>query len=161
MSHITELEAETADQSIKDLSVLRRAAERCGLEFREGQTTFHSWATDNGGQLQGDYPLPEGRTAADVGKCKHAMGIPAAEHHENQHDNYEIGVVESKKFPGTYSLMYDFWGGALEKRVGKGCEDLMMFCQMEAARAAAEEQGYTYTEEKLSDGTYAATVEMS
>jgi hypothetical protein len=160
MSHITELDADKADQAIKDLHVLKKAAERCGLEFRENQTTFHSWATDHGGQLVGDHPLPEGRTADDVGRCQHAMGIPTAQQGGDL-DKYEIGVVESNKYPGTYSLLYDFFGGALERHVGDKCEDLMMFYQMEAARAAAEEQGYTYNEEKLEDGTYTATVEIN
>ncbi len=148
MSHITELEADTADLAIKDLNILKKAAERCGLEFRENQTTFHSWTSDRGSQ--------------SPNICKHALGLPAvAGKAKENFDRYEIGVVDSKKFPGTFSLEYDPYGGALDKHVGENCEDLMMFYQMEAARAAAEEQGYTYIEEKLEDGTYTATVEIN
>ena len=161
MSHVTEHEADSADQAIKDLFIFKKAAERCGLEFREGQNTFHTWANDHGGRLVGDWPLPEGRTAEDVGKCLHAVGIPAGERSGSDYDKYEIGIVESNKFPGTYSLLYDFYGGSLEKRVGKKCEDLLMFYQMEAAKQAAEEQGHIYSETQLEDGTYTARVELS
>lgn len=148
MSHITELEADTADQAVKDLSILKKAAERCGLEFRENQATFHSWTSGRGGQ--------------EPNKCKHALGLAAADGtNKLSFDRYEIGIVDSEKFPGTFSLKYDPYGGALDKHVGKQCETLMMFYQMEAAKAAAEEQGYTYTEEQLADGTYVATVEIS
>jgi hypothetical protein len=153
MSHVIEQEPDNADQAIRDLFVLKKACERCGLEFREGQTTFHNWATDHG-KLVGDWPLPEGRTSEDVGKCTHAIGIPVNQQAgAGAYANYEIGVVESQKFPGTYSLMYDFWGGTLEGKVGKRCENLLMYYQVEAAKLAAQESGHEWVEESLPDGT--------
>jgi len=159
MSHVVETEPDGPDQGIRDLYVLKKAAERCGLVFNEGQTHFRTWADDHNGRLVGDWPLPEGRTLDDVGKCAHALSLPNAA--KSGVDSYEIGVVESKKHPGTYSLMYDFWRGALEKKAGNWCEDLLMYYQMEAAKLAAEEQDHTYVEEQLADGTFVARVEVN
>ena len=43
MSHITQIK-EASD--IKNLTALARAATRCGLEFRQGQTKFKGWYVD-------------------------------------------------------------------------------------------------------------------
>ena len=104
MSHIVTLELE-----INDLSALEKAAENLGCELVRGQKTY-KWY----GESVGDYPLPEGMTAGDLGKCDHAIRV------KGNPDAYEIGVVESKTKRGAYSLAYDFWndGYGLMQKVG-------------------------------------------
>lgn len=52
------------------------------------------------GQHVGDYPIPEGMTKEQLGKCSHVIRLPGCD--------YEIGVV---KLPnGKWTLAYDFWG---------------------------------------------------
>jgi hypothetical protein len=160
MSHVTLKEADTADQQITNIDALEAAAVRCGMELRRGKTRFTNWATDHG-RLVGDYPPPQGYTSGDMAKgdCLHAIGIPGGTKQNLSH--YEIGVVESKKFPGTYSLMYDFFGGAIDKLAGKGLENLHMMYHAEAARAEAKKQGYHYKEVKLDDGTLQIEMDMT
>lgn len=109
MSHVTVIDIE-----IKDLAALRKACADLGLEFREGQTTF-KWY----GRQMGDYPIPDGYTKADMGKCEHAIGIP------NNKDAYEVGVVKNRK-TGGWHLMWDFFAGGkgLQAAVGNNCGKL-------------------------------------
>lgn len=90
MSHVTAIKVE-----IDKLEDLKKAVEAMGGIWREGQRTY-KWY----GRHVGDYPMPEGFTEADLGKCDHAIGLPGV--------NYEVGVV--KKANGKYTLLYDFYG---------------------------------------------------
>jgi hypothetical protein len=90
MSHITSINI-----NITDLSALKAAITEFGAEWREGQQTY-TWF----GRSVGDYPLPEGFTQEDLGKCEHAIRLPGCE--------YEIGVVRKKDGTG-FTLLYDFW----------------------------------------------------
>lgn len=138
MSHVVEIESDDQDQQITNLLALKRAAERCGLEFREGQQNFYMY----------------GRQRPP---CAHAIAIPAGQQNKD-FDKYEIGVVESTKHPGTCSLRYDPYGGSLNQRAGKGLEDLLMFYQMECVRMKAQQAGDQYVEQRQDDGTYIARV---
>jgi len=162
MSHVTSFEPDEKDQQIRDLPALARAAERCGLEFREGQTSFHTWATDHG-RLVGDWPVPQGYTQADIvgGQCLHAMGIPGKKGVRGT-EGYEIGIVESKKNPGTYSMLFDFFSSSLSSKVSSGAKDakgnvkpdkLHMFYQIEAARTVAKAKGFSFQEIPQPDGS--------
>lgn len=162
MSHVMLYEADTADQQIKDIAALARAAQRCGLEFREDQTHFRTWATDHG-KLVGDWATPVGWTEAEVkaGHCLHAIGIPGMKGKTGT-QGYEIGVVPSKKYEGTYSLVCDWYGGALSSRVSSGARDtqrnpkmdkLQMFYQIEAARGVAVSRGMTIVEQQEENGS--------
>lgn len=154
MSHITLKEAETRDQQVTDLAAFERACKRCGLEFRRGQTTYRTWKT-HAGRLVGDWPLPQGYTADEIGTCEHAAAIPG------DAAAYEIGLVPSRKYPGTYSLIYDFFGGRIDAVAGKGLSKLQMYYQMESARSAAAARGDVYKEIPLPNGAYRVEVDTT
>ena len=100
MSHVSKIEMEI--QSLHDLKL---ACKDMGLTFVKNQKTY-AWY----GRWVGDYPLPEGKTVEDLGKCDHAIQVPGCE--------YEIGVI--KKPEGGYELVWDFWrSGGLENVLGK------------------------------------------
>jgi len=153
MSHVVIKEGETADQQIVDLAALKSAASGVGMEFRKGQTSFHTWASDHGGRLVGDYPVPEGYDATEIaaGDCIHAIGLPG-QSGKSGTNAYEVGVVKSKKFPGTYSLLYDFWGGAIDRVAGIGLEKLRMHYTAHAVKNKHEAEGDTVLMEELPNG---------
>jgi len=104
VSHVAKVELK-----ILDLKALKTAAESLGLEFVEGQETYRWY-----GRSVGDYPLPEGLTSADLGKCNHAIRIPG------NPSAYEIGVRQNADGKG-YTLLWDFWQGGygLQTAIGK------------------------------------------
>lgn len=176
MSHVTLREADTADQQISDIKALRAACDRIGLEFREGQNTFRTWASDHG-RLVGDWPLPAGfKNIQELNAAtKHAIGIPGKKGMTGS-EGYEIGLIESKKFPGTFSMAYDFYGGRLDslattdearKRRDKdsskdrGLDKLTMYYQAEAARNKAKGLGYQYKEKIAADGSIDVEIDMT
>lgn len=136
MSHVAKIKVE-----IKDLHALRAAAESLGLRFNLHQKTY-KWY----GSSVGDYPLPEGFTAADLGKCNHAISIPG------NSTAYEIGVVERN---GKFTLLWDFWQGGygLVERVGKDGQKLIQAYARQVAIKQARAQGMTVTETTREDGT--------
>lgn len=93
MSHIEDVDVLIED---KDLETLAEVLATFGATLKRGQTHY-AWF----GTSVGDYPLPKGFTAADLGHCDHAIKLPSAK--------YEIGVVRRKDGNG-YTLLYDFWG---------------------------------------------------
>jgi hypothetical protein len=122
MSHITEREPDSEDQALTNLTALTRAAERCGLELVADKQTFTMY---QGEQVD----------------CLHTFRIPLAEQ-RNDNDKYEVGVVASKKFKDAYSLQCDFYGRALEPRVGSRFDTILMRYQQECVRIQLEEQGF-------------------
>lgn len=118
MSHVT-----TQKAAIRDIEALRRAAKRCGLVFRENQQTYRWY-----GRSVGDYPIPDGYTEADLGRCAHAIGLPSGQ-------GYEIGVTPSRTVEGAYDLLYDFYNGGfgLMAKAGQGCGDLLSWYTAEVA----------------------------
>ena len=122
---------------VKSLDALKLACARLGLEFREGQTTY-AWF----GSFMGDAPLPEGFTKEDLGKSDHAIHCPGA--------SYEVGVVFRD---GVYKLLWDSWGqGGLEQALGADCSKLRQAYGVEAAKLAAQQQGFGVWEEALDGG---------
>jgi hypothetical protein len=65
-SHVAKVKCD-----IRDLEALDAAARRCGLILKRGQKHYRWY-----GRSVGDTPLPEGYTAAMLGKCDHALAIP-------------------------------------------------------------------------------------
>jgi hypothetical protein len=110
MSHVTLI-----DLHIKDLDALKTAAKMLGLEFVENQKTF-KWY----GRSVGDYPMPTGFTAADMGRCDHAIRIPG------NAGAYEVGVVRRRDGKPGYALMWDFWNGGygLRDKIGNNGDKL-------------------------------------
>ena len=142
MSHV-----ETARVSVVDLKALKAACTRLGVEFVEGKKTYNFY-----GRHVGDYPLPAGFTAAEMGKCEHAIKVPGV--------HYEIGVAPSKNGKG-YTLLYDFYGSGsnaahdgekLLKKFGQGLTKLVDAYSIEALKAQARAKGYMTQESVLSNG---------
>jgi hypothetical protein len=132
MSHVAKIELE-----ITDLDALKAACQRLGLEFRCGQVVY-AWY----GEYMADYPLPEGLTAKDLGKCDHAIRVPGA--------SYEIGVLKRN---GKYHLLWDFWSeGGLQCILGKNAGRLRQAYAIERTRREALRKGYRITESKTQNG---------
>jgi len=118
MSHVVSLELK-----IKDLDCLFRAAQELGMEVRLNQKRYRWY-----GRHVGDYPIPEGFTTEDMGKCDHALAVagdPLA---------YECGVV---RVEDGYQLLYDFWGShgrSLEGVMGPGGQHLVQGYAEQVAR---------------------------
>lgn len=128
MSHVVKLDVE-----IKDLVALKAAAKLIGMEFMEGQKTYRWW-----GHSVGDYPLPEGFTAKDLGKCDHALSIP------NNNTAYEVGVVQRRDGKPGYHLLWDFYGGGkgLVEKVGKDGNKLKQSYAEIVAANALKKKGF-------------------
>jgi len=126
MSHVVKVGIE-----VRDLEALRKAAENLGLEFREGKTTY-KWY----GHWVGDYPLPEGITQDQLGKCDHALGV------KDKPGAYEVGVVEQAD--GSYTLLWDFYnhGFGLQEMVGDGCSKLIEEYTVAKAQVECERLGW-------------------
>jgi len=143
MSHIAQVAVE-----IKSLEALKVAAARCGLEFREGKQTYNWY-----GRSVGDYPLPMGFTASELGKCEHAIGIPGC-HATGRYEPYELGVVRRRDGGEGYTLLWDFWDGGhgLEALVGQDACKLRQAYAIEAAKLECP-AGFSFFETVLADGT--------
>lgn len=130
MSHISTIELE-----VRDLEALKRAAQALGLEFVAGQRTYRWY-----GRHIGDYPLPQGFTKEDLGKCDHAIRIPGNDR------AYEIGVVRRRDGRPGYVLLWDFWSGGfgLQEKVGENANRLKQAYACEAAKAAALRAGHRF-----------------
>ena len=124
MSHVSTIELE-----INDLEALKKACVSLGFEFRENQKEY-AWY----GRHMGDYPIPEGMTKEDLGKCQHAIRVPGAK--------YEVGVISGQK-PGTHQLIWDFWGsGGLVPKIGKRAEVLKRaYAEHRVRRAVSRQRG--------------------
>lgn len=138
MSHVT-----TIDLEVKDLNALERAANVLGLELVRDQRTYKWW-----GQSVGDYPLPEGFTENDLGKCEHALRV------KDNDQAYEIGITTRRDGKPGYQLLWDFYGGGygLQAKVG---EDGKLLKQSYAAEVAAKHlrlQGYRVSQTLEGDG---------
>jgi hypothetical protein len=134
MSHVDLMKCE-----VKSLTALAKAVERLGGELRENQKTFKWFGTS-----VGDYPIPTGYSAKDMGHCEHALHFPQCQ--------YEVGVVPDKKKEGQWELMADFWGaGGLSKVIGEKGWMLNQAIVMEQSQEAARMRGKLYEEIKMDD----------
>lgn len=134
MSHVATIKIE-----INDLVALVAACRRIGCTLVMDQRNY-AWY----GRHVGDYPLPQGFAASDLGHCEHAIKVPGAD--------YEIGVVTRRDGRPGYTLIWDFWGGQLERQLGPGAQKLIQAYGIEAATRAARRQGYHVTEVKQPNG---------
>ena len=132
MSHISKIELE-----IRDLEALKEACKCLGFNFMTNQK-YYIWY----GKWVGNQPLPEGISEEDLGKCDHAIQIPAAV--------FEIGVVRRGN---GYILLWDSWiGGGLQKHIGKDAEILKQTYAVESVKREARKKGYRLTEKKMKHG---------
>lgn len=118
-----------------DLEVIQELCRRMGWTFVEGKKTY-AWY----GYSVGDYPIPEGFTEADLGKCDHAIQIPGC--------SYEVGLVQG--VDGGYNVIADFWReGGLDQVLGKHGELFQRDYNWQKDVMAAEEKGYDWQEVEI------------
>lgn len=135
MSHVSDIKLK-----VMNLDLLRQAAEKLGLIMRSQET--YRWY----GRHVGDYPLPEGFTKEDLGKCTYALSVPGND------EAFEVGVVARPD--GSYTLLWDFWNGGfgLEEAIGKDGEKLIEEYEALVFKQVAIEQGYEVSETVDSNG---------
>ena len=110
ISHVATINVE-----IKSLDDLESAARSLGLELVRGQQTYRWY-----GKSVGDYPLPVGFTAEELGRCDHAIRVPLSVTGADR--CYEIGVVKRRDGKPGYQLLWDFFdGGRCQFAVGDCC----------------------------------------
>ena len=132
MSHIAKIELE-----IRDLQSLKDACKKLGFHFMENQKHYRWY-----GKWVGNQPLPDGISEDDLGKCNHAIHIPAAV--------FEIGIV---KKDNSYQLLWDSWiGGGLQKAIGKDAGVLKQTYAIESVKRAARKKGYRLIEKRMKKG---------
>ena len=132
MSHVTQIRT----VPIKDLNALEAAVAQLGGTLNRTKKTYNWY-----GRSVGDYPLPKGMTAADLGKCECAAQFPGL--------NYEVGFQTAKGEEGLFPL-FDFYGSSkgghdgklLEGIIGSGAGKLMQAYSTQAAINAAGVAGY-------------------
>ena len=133
MSHVAVIKAE-----IKSLKSIKSACKRLGLTFIENQKTY-KWY----GNHVGDYPIPEGMSINDMGKCIHAIKIPNAK--------YEVGIIKDPMNKKNYKLVWDFWDSNLPKYLGKDAWRLTQAYEIEHAKYTAKLQGKIVKEKVMND----------
>ena len=116
MSHLAKIELE-----INDLTALKKACQRMGLEFRETQKTFR-WFGDN--------PAP----------CDHTISIPG------DSSSYEIGVIKNGK---SFELQCDFWNRTLKSKIGENGGLFKQAYALEKAKLEAIKKGYSVREHRM------------
>jgi hypothetical protein len=78
---------------IKDIDALRTAVAAMGCTMVAKKT--YTWY----GHHVGDFPMPKGMTADQLGRCEYAIQVPGARN--------EVGVVKTKE---GFTLAWDFYG---------------------------------------------------
>jgi hypothetical protein len=139
LSHVA-----TIDLAVTDLDALEAAANKLGLEMIRGQKTYRWW-----GHSVGDYPLPAGFTANELGKCESALRV------KNNPGAYEIGIVGRRDGEPGVVLLWDFYSGGygLQEKVGEGACKLQQEYAVEVAKKYWLGQGWQVTEDRKEDGT--------
>ena len=119
MSHISRIEIE-----IRDLSVLKEACNRLGIEFNPEQKSF--------------------RWYGGAKECEGSIRVPEA--------NYEIGLVkEGNRYS---LLWDSFATGGLEARLGKGAGKLKQAYAVARVHLEAKLRGYRLRESKTQNGVH-------
>ena len=128
MSHVVK-----CDLEIRDLKALASAAKLLGMELRENQKTYRYW-----GHGVGDFPLPEGFTPKDLGKCDHALSVI------DKPDAYEVGVCNRRDGRQGFTLLWDFYAGGkgLMEKIGKDGNKLKQSYAEIVAANALKKKGF-------------------
>ncbi len=133
MSHVSTIEME-----INDLSALIKACQSMGFEFMENQKTYIWYGKLVTPDL---YPLPEGMTENDLGKCDHAIRILGAK--------YEIGII---KRSNKYMLLADFWDRSLKRAIGEDGGLLKQAYAVERIKREAKLKRYRINQTQINKG---------
>lgn len=122
MSHV-----DIIDFTIKDFDALKKACDILGAEIVMNQKTY-KWY----GRHVGDYPIPEGFTKEDMGKCDHAIRLKA-DNKFRGFETYEVGLVKRED---GYIPIYDFYrqGRGLEQALGQKLNKLKQEYSVEAIK---------------------------
>ena len=147
MSHVANVEVE-----INDLTALKTACGKLGLEFVQGQTTYKWFDRYLADSNVGRQTVRDGFRPEDFGKCEHAIRVPGS--------NYEVGVVKNPTGNG-YRLIYDEYGSqgrAITKRLG-GTQLTKLKTEYGVARATRHlrRNGYRVVRRVLANGTVKLT----
>lgn len=137
MSHVVDMECE-----VKDLDALEKCAPDLGMELVKAST--YKWF----GRHVGDYPLPEGFTKTDVGKCDYVLRI------KGDREAYEVGVVKRKDGQPGYQLLWDFWAGGygLQEKIGANGGLLKQSYSAQVTKKQMIREGYRVTTSKDAKG---------
>jgi len=120
---------EVIDLEVTDLKTLANTAKRLGGELILNAKTYE-WF----GRNVGDYPLPEGIKASDLGICEHKIKFPGI--------RYEVGVIKSKTQKGAYQLLWDFYDRDLKTKMGGSkAINFIQHYTMEKTQQAAMQKG--------------------
>lgn len=170
MSHVAICKTEPGKPLIVDLEAVKLAALNLGLKCEE-RKTYRWW-----GHSVGDYPIPEGYTAEELGKnAVLVLSVPLETAQELGLSNvagfYELAIIEDKKNPGCYLPMYDFYGQQerLDRIIGSPVRDeknnvtaiapkFMMHYRMCADALSAQEVGDQIDFEEQADGSWTSIV---
>ena len=135
MSHVATINIE-----VKDLDALAAAAAKLGGKLIRDQKTY-GWF----GQHVGDYPLPEGFTAEDLGKCEHAIHF--------QNTDYEVGLVRRRDGRPGWQLLWDFFDSTIVKNIGQNGGHLKREYATVVATRQAQRNGFRVVEQRKQDGS--------
>ena len=143
MSHVAKINLE-----IHDLEALAATAKALGMTLVKNQQTYRWY-----GKVMGDYPLPEGFKAEDMGKCEHALRLNTRPMGVTR-DPYEIGIVKRRDGKPGYTLLWDFWQGGfgLEAAVGKDGNKLKQQYAVQVGKRWAAKNGMRVTSTVKEDG---------
>lgn len=144
MSHVVGI-----DCAITELDALASAADALGLELVRGQRSYR-WF----GRHVGDFALPRGFKAEDLGKCEHALRV------RGDDAAYEVGLVPLRSGEG-WTLIYDFFGkpgAALQRSIGIGGRKLLQGYQKAVVLKVASARGLRATVDKQADGSVRVTL---
>lgn len=147
MSHVVAIKT-----AFNDAEALRSAFDALGFDVSEAES-YRWW-----GYSVGDYPVPEGFTAAELGRCHFKATQRGA-----TSGGYEAGIIDKEQlpanhparsaYPGRYIVQYDFFDQTLAKKLGsEGAPHLCQRYAVEVARAQLRRKGYQLTEERQPDG---------
>jgi hypothetical protein len=148
MSHVVKV-----NLVIKDLVALREACTQLGIELEllpveQGNLNPHKF--NWWGYSVGNYPLPEGMKAEDIGKCAHRIKVKGS--------NWHIGLYQVS--PGKYIPVYDFFGSQgekLQEAIGKNGEKLKQAYAVALLKRVALQRGMSVSTTQLADGSIRMT----
>jgi hypothetical protein len=118
MSHIQTIEIE-----ITDITALKSACKRLGLEWKQDQKTFKWWGKEDS-------------------KCDHAISVPGA--------TYEIGVLKNVGMKG-FTLQVDYYDGKVTEKIGQLGGLFKQAYALEKAKLEAIKKGYSVREHRIND----------
>lgn len=124
------------------------------MRSQQSYKWYGTWVDDYDGA---DAANRHGIDPKDYGKCDHALVV------DGDDEAYEIGVVASKTEPGSFQLVYDFYGEnkgqKLKRRIGGEGERLKQSYTKYAALNSLTLKGFKLSNEtRLDNGSIQLTL---